>query len=343
MTDPQRSFHESTHLTTPIRELNLRIEGSPLEPILEEFLGEVRAVAITRVSPRFYLSTEWGVPDGTIAIAIPFYLVSPELTQLQADRQGYVEGTGKADILRYLRHEMGHVINYAYRLHEAGEWSDRFGEMDEPYLDDYRPEPFSRRHVVHLPGWYAQKHPDEDWAETFAVWMTPGLDWRTTYADWPVALEKLHYCDFTMAWLADREPVVTADGLDVDVAEIDYSVEDHYQRTQAAELGPFPDLDGVLRSILEDRDRPNHSPADAPRGSASALIRKLELDLVANVYRWTGSFPERTRPLIHHLAERAEQLEQVYPIDSEAGVVVALTSLITALATNQVRIGTDLG
>ena len=41
---------------------------------------------------------------------------------------------------------------------------------------------------------YAQKHPDEDWAETFAVWLEGG-PWRRRYRDWQVALAKLEYVD----------------------------------------------------------------------------------------------------------------------------------------------------
>src|SRR5438067_2597 len=83
---------------------------------------------------------------------------------------------------RYFRHEMGHVVNYAYRLYKRDDWTARFGSIDLPYEEEYAPEPFSRRFVRHLPGWYAQKHPDEDWAETFAVWLTPQRDWRADYA-----------------------------------------------------------------------------------------------------------------------------------------------------------------
>ena len=144
MTTIDPAFHESSPWATPIRDLGLGIVGSPLEPILAEFVQELGRAGIVRVVPRFYLSTEWGVPDGTIAIAIPFYLARPDLAALQAERLGYVEGTGRADILRYLRHEMGHVINYAYRLHESPEWSERFGSMLAPYPEEYRPEPFSR-------------------------------------------------------------------------------------------------------------------------------------------------------------------------------------------------------
>ena len=148
--------------------------------------------------PHFYLSTEWGVPFDTISIAIPFYLARVDLTDFHADRGGLVEGGDRADVLRYLRHEMGHVVNYAYRLYERPEWTGQFGDINLPYEEEYRPRPFSPRYVRHLPGWYAQKHPDEDWAETFAVWMTPGLDWRGRYAGRP-ALAKLEYCDRVMA------------------------------------------------------------------------------------------------------------------------------------------------
>ncbi len=110
-------------------------------------------------------------------------------------RVGFVEGAGRVELLRYLRHEMGHVVNYAYRLYEQEDWVRHFGAMTQPYLEEYRPEPFSRRFVHHLPGWYAQKHPDEDWAETFAVWLTPGAHWRADYAEWPEALAKLEFCD----------------------------------------------------------------------------------------------------------------------------------------------------
>ena len=340
ITDP--TFRESNPWSTPIRDLKLAVEGSTLEPILAEFVEELRRSGIVRVVPRFYLSTEWGVPDGTVAIAIPFYLARPELVALQAERLGYVEGVGRADILRYLRHEMGHVVNYAYRLHETTEWIERFGSMSEPYPEEYRPEPFSRRFVRHLPGWYAQKHPDEDWAETFAVWMTPGLDWHAEYGSWPAALEKLQYCDRTMASLADRDPVVTLDDLDEDVGELGYSIEDYYRNFSGEGGEPFPDLDGALRSIFEDLGHPEHSPEESLRAPASALFRKIERDLAAEAFRWTGSFPERTRLLIRHLAERSDRLGQVYPVDLEAKAVVALVTLVTALAMNHVRHGSYL-
>ena len=342
MARDESSFRESEPWATPIRDLGLALESSSLGPILDTFREELRTLGIVRVVPRFYLSTEWGVPEGTIAIAIPFYLARPELVALHAERQGFVEGRGPADILRYLRHEMGHVVNYAYRLGDTEGWVERFGRMDEPYPEEYRPEPFSRRFVRHLPGWYAQKHPDEDWAETFAVWMTPGRDWRAEYADWPVALAKLQYCDETLASLVDRDPDITADDLDEDVGEIDASVEQFYAVLEATGDETFPDLDGALRSIFEDQGRPEHEPADSPRVPASDLFRRIERELMADVFRWTGCFPERTGPLIRHLAARADELGQVYPVDRETTAVVAATTLVTALAMNRVLRGSYL-
>src|SRR5262249_18576064 len=182
-----------------------------------------------RLKPHIYLSDAWGVPFGTISLAIPFYLARPDLTDLHARHHGHVEGTSPADVLRYLRHEMVHVVNYAYRLYERPDWVKHFGSITQPYEEEYRPEPFSRRFVRHLPGWYAKKHPGEGWAETFAVWMPPGLDWRREYADWPEALTKLTFCDCLMAELAERDPPVTALDPDEAVENMQYSLADYYR------------------------------------------------------------------------------------------------------------------
>ena len=339
MSSEPLSFHESNLWSTPIRDLGLTIEGTRLEPILAEFEEELRHAGITRVRPRWYLSTEWGVPFETIAIAIPFYLAHPDLTALHAERVGHVEGFDRADILRYLRHEMGHVLNYAYRLYDDEEWVKHFGSITQPYSEEYRPEPFSRRYVRHLPGWYAQKHPDEDWAETFAVWMTPGLDWRAEYGAWPIASAKLAFVNRTMAALRDREPQVTNAEVEEDVGDIEYSL-DHYYGKAAAGWGDLPPgLDGALRAIFEDLTGPDRPHSLKP---AADLIRRLEPELMANVFRWTGHFPERTRVLLRYLAERAARLGQGYPDNREDSAIMALTTLVTGLAMNHVQRGSYL-
>ncbi len=337
-------FHETNLWSTPIRDLGLTIEGTRLEPIVLQFEEELRQVGLTRVRPRFYLSTEWGVPFETVAIAIPFYLARPDLTALHAERVGHVEGFNRTDVLRYLRHEMGHVLNYAYRLYEDEEWVKQFGSITQPYNEDYRPEPFSRRYVRHLPGWYAQKHPDEDWSETFAVWMTPGLDWRTEYSSWPVAAAKLAFCDRLMAEVRTRDPVETSAELDEDVGSIEYSLDLYYRSPpDSLGLGDTPrGLDGALRAIFEDLGSADGMSLDEPMVPADVLIRRLEPALLANVFRWTGHFPERTRVLVRFLGDRAAQLKQGYAANREAAAIVAFTTLVTGLAMNYVQRGSYL-
>jgi hypothetical protein len=339
---PVVAFHESKLWSTPLRDLGLQIKGTPLEPVIDEFLREVEAAGFRKLKPHFYLTTDWVVHDDTIAIGIPFYLARADLTALHAEREGHLEGVGRAELLRYLRHEMGHVVNYAYRLFEREDWVRLFGAMTQPYLEEYRPEPFSRRFVVHLPGWYAQKHPDEDWAETFAVWMTPGSDWRRDYAGWPEALAKLDYCDRLVRQLRDQEPLVTAVDLEWEVSNLNDSLEELYQSWALPESEKaLPGLDGALKAIFERLVEAEHA-STKPRLEAAGLIRKWERPLMADVYRWTGHFPERTRVLLRHLADRAGELHQVYPADREPEALIALSTLVTALAMNHVYRGSYL-
>jgi hypothetical protein len=335
------TFQESTHpkhipLNTLVRDLGVRLAGSWLEPIIEEFRTELRAKGIHRIQPQFYLSNEWGVPFGTTAIAIPFYLARSELMALHAEQVGHVEGETRIELLRYLRHEMGHVINYGYRLYDREDWVNHFGSLDRPYIEEYRPEPFSRRFVRHLPGWYAQKHPDEDWAETFAVWMTPGLDWSAEYTGWPEALAKLRYCDRVLAELRERDPIPSDEDPDDTVDDLTWTLDEYYHEYAPAAVEQPPGLDGSLRAIFEE-DRAEERPPD--RRPASTLIRRLERHLLADVYHWTGHFPERTRVLLQQMAQRADHLRQVYPVEREMKAAVALTTLVTALAMNYVHRG----
>ena len=335
--------HDATRLpepavwSAPIRGLGLSVETAELAAILAEFEAELDRIGITGVRPRYYLSTEWGVPFESTAIAIPFYLARPDLTALQRERHGYVEGVSRFDILRYLRHEMGHVVNYAWRLFDQPEWVELFGSITQPYDEEYRPEPFSPRYVVHLPGWYAQKHPDEDWSETFAVWMTPGRDWRAEYAAWPVALAKLEYCDRTMRRLRHEPPLVTSTHLDEDVGDIDVSVQEWFADPDGSPEPMPPGLEGALRAIFDEPQDPSSRLLPA-----ADLLGRMQPLLLENVYRWTGHFPEHTRELLHFLRRRASELRLCYPTGREHAHVVALTTLVTALAMNHVTRGSYL-
>ncbi len=136
MAAEQRAFREAAFTATPLRDLGLSIAGTPLEGVLREFEDEVRQAGVKRVRPHFYLSTEWGVPFGTVSVAVPFYLARVDLTALHAERVGHLEGASRPALLRYLRHEMGHVVNYAYRLYDEPEWARLFGDINLPYEEE---------------------------------------------------------------------------------------------------------------------------------------------------------------------------------------------------------------
>ena len=178
-------------LSKPIRQLGLKLEGSPLERFIQQLYKELNAKGLHRFHPRCYLTDEWGCPNMEPVIGIPFYLADPKLQRLEAEMNDIEDAR---QIMMYMRHEAGHAFNYAYALYKTEEWRNLFGPFRRPYRDNYKPVAFSRQFVRHMEGWYAQKHPDEDFAETFAVWLTPRSNWRKRYQGWG-AMKKLLYMD----------------------------------------------------------------------------------------------------------------------------------------------------
>ena len=158
--------------------LGLKLEGSPMERYVADLYRDLEAKGLKRFRPPTYFTDEWGCPSEEPIIGIPFYLADANLARLEKQ---FDDLEDVREIRMYLRHEAGHAFNYAYKLFETPEWRERFGPFNRPYRDRYRPVPFHRGFVRHMEGWYAQKHPDEDFAETFAVWLTPRSRWRQRY------------------------------------------------------------------------------------------------------------------------------------------------------------------
>jgi hypothetical protein len=326
-----------------ISDFDLRIEGRPLGKVIERFRAELEACELRQVKPVFYLTDGWGVPEGTVAIGLPFYLADDELRHVQARRGGMVEGESDDDILRYLRHEMGHVVNYAYQLYATEEWTKLFGPMSRPYLEEYKVVPFSPDFVRHLPGGYAQKHPDEDWAETFALWMTPGLDWRALYADAPGALRKLEYCHRTLLAVRDRAPDVVDATLDVEAKDLNLTVQEYYAGFEVGSAAVPKSLDGDLAVIFARPPVVAESGVRGRTGDAATLLRRQADELCTSVYRWTGVDPAVIAPLVEHFAKRARELKLTYALASRDEVLIELASCLTTLAMNYVYRGKLIG
>ena len=184
-------------------DLPVRIEDT-LERRTQQLRDELTTAGL-RAPVHFYLSDEWFTPDGATAIAIPFYLAHPRLQRLEETQMLEVEGGEHEWCMRILRHEAGHAIDNAFKLRLRRQRRQTFGQPSVPYPEAYTPRPYSKSFVLHLDAWYAQSHPDEDFAETFAVWLTPNSHWRDRYDGWP-ALKKLEYMDALMGSIRDRVP-----------------------------------------------------------------------------------------------------------------------------------------
>lgn len=305
-----------------ISELGLAIAGSRVERLVTQLHGELAAHGIA-FRPPVYLSDQWGCPDGTPLIGVPFYLADARLERIEAEHAGAIEGDDEA--MRYLRHEAGHAINYAFRLHERDEFGALFGDYATPYEEHYSADPLSRDHVRHILGWYAQKHPDEDFAETFAVWLTPDLDWREEYAGWG-ALRKLEWVDAMMrdvAALSPEVPAPTDDDLPVDA--MNWTLGEHYSGDELLPVGDARQFDADLRRLFARR-------SDAPEGEvASSFLRRHEGELVVRISYWAGVGPTAVRSLVRALAERASTL-QLHAAGLEATTLIELTAFGTAVA-----------
>jgi Putative zinc-binding metallo-peptidase len=187
-------------------DLKLAIERSPLARQVRRLYRDLAQRGIG-VRPHVWLSEEWFSPDGVPGIAVPFYLAHPRLERLERRIMGEAEGGNSRLLMRILRHEAGHALDNAYRLRRRKCWREVFGPASLPYPARYRARAGSHRYVHHLGEWYAQAHPTEDFAETFAVWLTPRSGWRKSYADWP-ALHKLKAVDELVASIRGRRAPV---------------------------------------------------------------------------------------------------------------------------------------
>ena len=308
-----------------ISELGLSLRGSAVERLVGQLYSELEDRGLA-FRPPVYLSDQWGCPEGTPLIGVPFYLADARLAKIEDEICVGVEG--ERDIMRFLRHEAGHAFNYAYRLHDRPDWRQLFGPYSRPYRERFRADPFSRRYVRHILGWYAQKHPDEDFAETFAVWLTPDLDWRREYAGWP-ALTKLEYVDAVMREVggaAPEAPLPTPDDLPVEAMH--YTIAQHYQELR--ESIPIEDerhFDGDLRTLFA-------SAGEAPQGEdAASFIRRHRREIVGRIAYWTGEGGPIVSAFIDFLADRAAALAlRVRGLD--ASTLIELTAFGTAVMMN---------
>jgi hypothetical protein len=315
-----------------ISQLGLRIEGTELEPLVQQLHGELAGKGLAFLPP-CHIGDEWFVPVGVPAIFIPFFLAHDRLRKLERKLILEVEGESPEWFMRLIRHEAAHAYFFAYQLQRKRKWREVFGQSsNEETPQFYRPRPYSRSYVVHLDDWYAQSHPDEDFAETFAVWLTPGLDWRERYKGWK-ALQKLEYVDELMRSLAGKPPVHQPAYRVADYDCLNIKLKTHYARKRKLYEDSYPDFyDNDLRLLFAA------GPEDAGRWRASAYLRAHRKHLMDSVCQWTNEKKYRVNKLLSRLIERCDQLE-LHARTGDPQQNLQVSSYVTTLVMNYLFTG----
>jgi hypothetical protein len=328
---PWASLRDEELLGWRIRDLGVRIEGSELEGQVAGLYAELESRGLS-LRPPCFLGDEWFSPDEVPAIAIPFYLAHPRLRALERHQMMEVEGGTPEWCAQLLRHECGHAVDHAYRFSARYKWREVFGSPDVDYEPEtYRPRPYSRGFVRHLPNWYAQAHPDEDFAETFAVWLGSSAEqWRERYRGWK-ALEKLEYMDSLMAEARRRPPKVRGGR----------------RRSEAEKMRSTLARYYAARRKLWAQDQPGFYDADLGRifvsapaghGTAASFLRRRRRPIVERVAHWTGQRKYVVDELARKLITRCTELGLHAPSD-EVALALDVGAFVGSLVTNHLYTG----
>lgn len=308
-------------LDTRICDLPIQIKGSFLEPNIKRLYRELNDRGI-RFKPHVWLSAEWFTPDGVPGFAIPFYLAHPRLMKLERKKMLDAEGNTDSDCMRILRHEAGHAIDNAFRLHFKRRWHEVFGLFSQRYPNSYKPRPNSRRYVLNLDTFYAQAHPAEDFAETFAVWLQPRSNWRRRYRGWP-AMRKLEYVDELMHEIAGARSRNWVRRKIETLPESRITLREHYERKQRKYAFEWPAyLDQDLRRIFSSE------PSHRSRPTAASFLRRIEREVEQLVAEGTNVHKYAIDHVLELMIERAGQLKLRVPGGEERAkrrVMVMLT------------------
>jgi hypothetical protein len=297
---PWDSYPTKRILDLRLSELGVELEGSWVEDAIAHVHGELAHRGL-RLRPKVYLADEWMSADGVPAVGVPFYLVHPRLMAIERSRMLAVEGGTWRECLRLLRHEIGHAFQHGYQLQRRRRFQEVFGPTTKAYPQSYRPNPASKRYVQHLDGWYAQSHPVEDFAETFAVWLTPRARWRRRYAGWG-ALKKLEYVDALMAEIGPKPPKERTRARPYAISALRQTLREHYEAKRAYYAPTFSGTyDRDLRRLFTGTDK-----ASEP---ASKFLRRKRPEIRRLVSRWTGEYVFTVDQVLKQMIGRCQELK----------------------------------
>jgi hypothetical protein len=332
MSDPDWvALPDEKLLEMRICDLGVSIEGTELEQRIAQVNAELDVRGL-RFRPRFWLSDEWFTPDGVAGVAIPYYLAHPRLAKLELAQMLEVEGGDPESCMRILRHEVGHAIDNAYQIRRRPTRRRVFGSPATPYPEYYTPKPYSKSFVQHLDHWYAQSHPDEDFAETFAVWLDPQSMWATRYAGWP-AERKLQYMDRLMREISRQRPSVTSKRQVDPLERLRKTLAEHYRKKREHYGLDHPDFyDSDLRNLFSDASQFAKNP------SAARFVRRIRREVRMTVASFTDSYQYTIDQLLEKIIERCRDLN-LRLIDSEESTKTDFLVFLTVQTMNYLHSG----
>ena len=326
------TISEDDLLNTRICDLPVAIEGTWISECIDQLYSELNKKGID-LKPECYLADEWLTPEKETCIGIPFYLAHPALIRLEKKFMIDAEGETKQWCMKLLRHEAGHAMCYAYRFHKRKRWQNVFGPSTTEYKDTYKYRPYSKNYVRHLDGYYAQYHPDEDFVETFAVWMTPDLDWQTQYKGWR-AFKKLKYVDKLMSEIHGKKPLVTSKQKHWRVATLRMTLKNYYKKKRHFWAEEFPDFhDNFLQKNFVEFNGDNKK---LPK--AADVIRKHRRTILNSISKYSGERKYVINDLLKDVQKRSKELKLAASSD-ETSVSLNLSSYITSLIMNYLYTG----
>jgi len=325
---------DSEILKLRFKDMSLSIVKTEIEDRVQQLYAELEAKGLL-FRPHIFLGDEWFSPEGMNAISVPFYLSDSRLKSLEKKLMLEVEGGDPAWFMKLLRHEAGHCFDHCYKFSTTKKWSKIFGSPSLDYEPEkYRPQPYSKSYVKHLDRWYAQAHPDEDFAETFAVWLNPNSNWKKDYSQWPVALAKLNYIE-SLAGISTALKIRADSGrLPSAAANLTSTLEKYYQKRKRENADEYPDFyDSDLKKIFNGEEYLLKRDF-----SAQLFMSRYKKEIIATVVWASGEKKFTIDALVKRLILRCKTLDLKLG-KTEIKTIMEVTSFLTSLVKNYLFTG----
>jgi hypothetical protein len=326
-------------LLTPLSRLDLSVEDGATGEALAIVREDLHRMHLRKLNPFFYLSTGYGTVEGTTNIAVGFYDANPLIRELHKEYRKWLYSPD--EIVATLRHEIGHAFCYAYKLYRRKDFREIFNVHGHffrtyPVTNRYveRANPWSRDFVNPMGDHYAQKHPDDDFAETFCVWLTPRANWRREYRLYPGALIKLAFVDRVIRELRRTEPEIQQDPSLLDeplsessmtLAEFLHAQPSHYRHLATGYV------DSDMRKLFHRppvRSLPNRNWIPA-----ATFLQEMQPLLTPRVVRWIRVDPLIVKDFLEKCSIRASALSLGFYREEREKKAWELSSLLSMRCT----------